>query len=379
MSSTKWSFSMTWFFKVIITVALLVAAPTLTFAGNWNQPKKDASKKQKGDNYGDLSAYSKPMTCEESSELQRSDQCRKTREYKTKYTGKIFDSHSHPRPKGNPRHHVGELEENGVTKLYMQDTPNTYKDKKNKEWRVRTKIANHYDGGNLCGGKITGFLSHGKKDQAKKNLAEIKELISSRECIGIGEIGVRHYDKGCNAGAAQPESVLKNLNDPILRELLAVANENAMPVFFHYEPSKCNKQHDQTTVIKFYEKVCKDFPKAKILASHTGMLQPSELEQVLKSCDNAYSDIKPIMKPLGWQGLEPANNVEMRLFEDFAQLIEKYPDRFLIGSDWKDGHPYYADRPFSDHFNSIREMIGSLEPSVQEAVAYKNCERIMKR
>ena len=39
---------MTWFFKVIITISLLFAGPTLTFAGNWNQPKKESSKKQKG-------------------------------------------------------------------------------------------------------------------------------------------------------------------------------------------------------------------------------------------------------------------------------------------------------------------------------------------
>ena len=227
------------------------------------------------------------------------------------------------------------------------------------------------------GRKVTGFLNHGKQSDAIKELAQVSELIKTNQCSGIGEIGIRHYDKGCGLGATQPESVMKNLNDPVLRDLIAIADKNRMPIFFHYEPSACNKEHDSKTAVSFYQKVCKEFPNAKVVASHTGMMAPQDLEAVLLACSNAYSDIKPIMKPLGWQGLEPPNNVDMELFEDIAQLIESYPDRFMIGTDWKHGHPYYSDRPFGRHMTSIREMIGSLDRGIQDQIAYKTCDALM--
>ncbi|MAU86958.1 MAG: hypothetical protein CML83_04195, partial [Rhodobiaceae bacterium] len=100
-----------------------------------------------------------------------------------------------------------------------------------------------------------------------------------------------------------------------------------------------------------------------------------KLEELITTCPNIYSSIKPIMKPSGWVNLEPPNNVSNEFFEDWALLFEKYPSRFYLGSDWKENHRYY-DITLTEHTDNLRHLIGSLNKETQESIAFNTAKEL---
>ena len=60
-------------------------------------------------------------------------------------------------------------------------------------------------------------------------------------------------------------------------------------------------------------------------------------------------------------------------------MIEKFPDRFIYGSDWKEGRRRgYEGRSYRKHIKKVRRMIGSLAPAVREKFGYSNAKRIFR-
>jgi predicted TIM-barrel fold metal-dependent hydrolase len=52
-------------------------------------------------------------------------------------------------------------------------------------------------------------------------------------------------------------------------------------------------------------------------------------------------------------------------------MIQKYPDRFIFGSDWKFGRrDSFED--YTGHIRTVRRMLEILAPGVQRKVLYEN-------
>ena len=47
----------------------------------------------------------------------------------------------------------------------------------------------------LCTSNFIGFIYRGEEKRALKTIYDIEDDINSRKCAGIGELGLRHYDK----------------------------------------------------------------------------------------------------------------------------------------------------------------------------------------
>ena len=75
------------------------------------------------------------------------------------------------------------------------------------------------------------------------------------------------------------------------------------------------------------------------------------------------------------------NKSTRRLYQDWAELFEARPERFLIGTDFKfnkrnkKGNRKGA-KSYSKEIRAIRRILGSLAPEAANKIAFGNAQRI---
>ena len=299
------------------------------------------------------------------------------------YTGKIIDAHNHPRMTGKKRlaKYLSEASKAGVERIVVLTEPRDYL--RAKKIKATLKRAARFPVVTvLCSANFVGYYLKGELERARKAVAKIKRDLDRGRCAGIGEIGLRHYDKMWSRGGGQHELVVP-LDFPLLHEALAAANKHAVPVVFHIEPFYKPRSIDDLAEIKrWYKRICVKYPRARLIAAHTGMMSAADLEELLQSCPNLFSDFKVLFNKgavSNFADLDGVNNLDFRFFEDWAEMFEKYPDRFIFGSDWKEGGKGgWRNANYIEHIERVRKMIGSLLPSVQRNLAYLNAKRVFR-
>ena len=321
--------------------------------------------------------------CDRASDINLTNQCRQSRKWTKPYNGMLYDGHIHPQGTKNISKYTEELRHNKYELIVVADTPNGYKsylkgdEKRQKKIKKITKLFNTKV---LCGGHVPGLIQKDKFDLAQDYLDRTIFQIETGKCIGFGEIGIQHFDKSCgneqiiNTAGRQSELILDK-NNEIFLKMYDYANKNSLLMDIHYEPARCQESPNTNESVDYFKDVCRKYPNIKLSLAHTGMITSLKLEELMTTCSNIYSSIKPIMKPSGWVNLEPPNNVSNEFFEDWALLFEKYPSRFYLGSDWKENHRYY-DITLTEHTDNLRRLIGSLNRETQEAIAFKTAKEL---
>ena len=318
------------------------------------------------------------------------------RNIKKPYSGKIIDGHAHPRKKNKKSLKAG-------TKYFMYDmpklvedakvdftlimvTPNTYssKSKFNYYYEFADKNKNIKT---LCHSNFVGMANdttYSKKDilnEYKQTITKFKNGL----CYGVGEVGPIHYNKKKKDppnydGWQRPVDI--DLEHWALNLAFKFAHDNNMPIVLHVEPFyEIKKINRISEVKKFYKKKCKQYPKAKLVASHTGMMPPKDLEELFKHCNNLYSDWKIAFhwsSLWGFEDLHIPNDYRFKLHEIWAQSFEKFPDRYYFGSDHKLGKSPAHDHYAIHYMKHVRLMIGSLNSETQSKIAYKNAAKLFK-
>jgi len=300
------------------------------------------------------------------------------------YDGPIIDSHSHPRKQNLKQltRHFADATIAGIERIIVMRTPNDYR-KPMKRNKLLTRANKFTNVTILCSGDFVGHLNKGRSKRALREVVDIRKALKDGLCTGIGEVGLRHYDKRWARGGGQPE-VIVPLYSPLVLELLAIANQFAVPIVLHIEPVYRPRSIDNTGKVKiWYKDICRRFPRAKFVAAHTGMMSPPDLEELFLACKNLYADIKVLHHRgaiIGFADLYAVNDLEFKWFEHWAKMFEKYPERFMYGSDWKEGRGRWRNKGFSyrNHTKRVRKMIGSLALSVQRKIAYSNAKRIFQ-
>jgi hypothetical protein len=90
-------------------------------------------------------------------------------------------------------------------------------------------------------------------------------------------------------------------------------------------------------------------------------------------------NFKPVTDQDNWRNLEPITDNSGRIYEDWAELFEEMPERFMVGSDVKFGLYKGNDMAvYGTEIAQIREILGSLDAGAAEMIAYKNAERLFK-
>ena len=292
-----------------------------------------------------------------------------------KYGGRIIDAHNHPNRRSRLAGFFAEVDRAKVEKVIVMVTPNWYR--KGKSDKILSESQKHQKAIPLCSADFVGQSFKGRRDEAGEGLRNIARMLDEGRCKGIGELGIRHYDKSRNG---KQHEVAIPLDDSFVHQALALADRFAVPIVFHIEPVYKPKDINDLAKIKaWYESVCRRYPRARLIAAHNAMMSPADLEDILLACGNLYADFKFMHNSgsvFGFQDLYPFNDLDFRLFEHWAVMMEEYPNRFLFGSDWKYGRNRGNFDDYSGHIEKVRQIIGSLRQDVQEMVLYTNAKQI---
>lgn len=145
----------------------------------------------------------------------------------------------------------------------------------------------------------------------KKTLRLAEEGLRNGYYQGIGEV---HFMTGF-----RPKT-----NNQIFTGLLALARQYRVPMLIHIDAGNEKK----------FTEICLQNPSVKLIFAHAGgNLSASHISRVIEKCDNATIGLAA-RDPWRYGGLTGADDL---LLPSWKELILKYPDRFLVGTDpvWK--------------------------------------------
>lgn len=187
-------------------------------------------------------------------------------------------------------------------------------------------------------------------------LPEARIALASGKYIGIGEL---HMISGLGA---TPKNT-------ILNGLIRLAIEFNVPILIHTE----------TSSHKYFLPLCKRHPRARFLWAHAGgRLGPGEVGALLMQCKNVWVEFSARDH---WRYVQdPIVDKQGRLPEGWSKLIDRYPDRFMIGADpvWPVENLHSWDQPdtgwqkFDDYLNFHRQWLAFIPDKLADRIRYDN-------
>lgn len=149
--------------------------------------------------------------------------------------------------------------------------------------------------------------------QSPEVVTKAREGLESGRFFGIGEV---HFV----AGLGPP------LDNEVFQGLLELAREFGVPVLIHTESSSHG----------YFEQVCRDNPEVRFQWAHAGArLGPGEIGELMAACPNVWTELSA-RDPDRYGGFADRQG---RLDPAWRRLFERFPDRFMTGSDpvWPPG------------------------------------------
>lgn len=160
----------------------------------------------------------------------------------------------------------------------------------------------------------------------------IKRLLETYpdQIYGIGEVMSRHDDLTALTYGEPPRA-----NHPAYLEIYDLAAEHDIPVLIHHNigPSYT----DDPIYMEEMSEALAHNRKAKIIWAHTGISRRVVDSKHLKNVETMLKKNKNLYYDISWVVFEEYIGKSEKSLDKWAALIEKYPDRFMIGSD-KVGH-----------------------------------------
>ncbi len=172
-----------------------------------------------------------------------------------------------------------------------------------------------------------------------------------------------------------------SLTDPAMRELYALAEKNHLIVMMHFtagqQQSLEQMLHDFPNV-KFLIHAVEDMPWANTFFDtyfdkYPNLYYSVDIDLIKDAIIPATTkaDFIARMKQ-NWQTMLSTKIAEWK------NRMEKYPDRFLWGTD-RGHYTWHYDPEVQAYFEEFgRAFIGQLSPAVQEKYAYKNAESLLQ-
>lgn len=110
-------------------------------------------------------------------------------------------------------------------------------------------------------------------------------------------------------------------------------------------------------------------PELRIIWAHAGMVEPAKVvEGMMARYGSLYADTSYRESDI--------MNEDGTIDADWRRVIERFPDRFMIGSDtWANSQ--WAE--YRDVIEVNRKWLSQFSRSIAESVAYNNAERLFKR
>jgi len=196
-------------------------------------------------------------------------------------------------------------------------------------------------------------------------LPAAREALRSGRFKGLGEI---HLISGYTPTLTKPH--------PVIDGMFTLAAEYDVPICVHADASN----H------RYFLPLCRRHPKARIFWAHVGGgMSPGEVDRLLTACPNVWGELSARDR---WRygGMHPIVGNDGALAPAWRQLVMKYQDRFLVGSDpffvgdqdaWEAANTGwdYLDKYLGFH----RTWLAALPKPVAQKLRWDNAMRFFRR
>ncbi len=178
---------------------------------------------------------------------------------------------------------------------------------------------------------------------------------------GIGEIFVNNL----NSHPADFEPIRFPADSPLMHRLWALSATYGVPVHVHAEA-------DGPTVAEM-ERLLESNRQGTWLWAHTGFfIEPPALRRLFQQHPNLFCELSWRDERVGPRRIPIS--VGGQLLPEWKELLEEFPDRFVIGTDV--GDPSLGRYAFMIGY--WRGIFKQLSPVAAEKLAHQNAERILK-
>ena len=195
----------------------------------------------------------------------------------------------------------------------------------------------------------------------------------------VGEIFSRHDDASNLTLGERPRA-----NHPGMKRIADFCGDFGLPVWIHHNLAPISRGNSDTGR-RYIAELCDLYnscPKTKFIHCHAGVSRRIIVNDLVAIHDKLLSKYPNVTVDLSWVVFEQeiilANRFDVNgdpmIDPAWIMLIEKYPNRFMIGSD-KVGS-------FAGYRNEIRKwdaLLRQLQPKTREMVAQSNFLQIMPK
>jgi hypothetical protein len=315
---------------------------------------------------------------------------RAVRSHGLRYAGPLIDAHAHLDPGSSKtyRDEIYHAAAGGVVDgLVLMPTPNHARFNDGAlSTRQMADLATHSAGAikNVCGSEDWNVWMGQQRSVSdsglEKRRGELQARIASGACIGIGEIATRHFEKW--AGQAV---LTVDFRSRALHALFAIAQVYGVPIDLHVEPMDGGHSHEQQAFTELDEIFIR-YPNITVILAHTAMTSATNVERLIEQYPRLYFSIKAVGRHKHWHNLEPISlrrEKKAYFYEDWAQLLERYPERFFLGSDYKFARKIRNSpggrktlKKYRKLISRYRDLLGSLEHQVARQIAWDTPRRL---
>jgi len=260
------------------------------------------------------------------------------------YQGPLIDAHSHLPNLQVLDAYVATMKRHNVAKVVLLGVGGMQK--QDAEWIAAA--ATRYPDRIIQGAPIPDPLGQGQS-------SKLETLLASGQYRAAGEVHIRQESR----------KIDRRADDPAFGRLLEVAARRGVPVVIHCELT--------VEAAAGLEGALAKHPKAAIILAHGGSAEPAMVEGLLTRNSNLLVDLSG----MHYQRTPRLASETGSLNPAWKALIEKYPDRFLMGIDvWA---PRLFEPATLDRLMGwTRRILGELAPDVAQKVAYRNAARVFK-
>lgn len=261
------------------------------------------------------------------------------------YGGPLIDAHSHLPNSTAIDAYVAAMKRHNVLKVVLLGVGGLQKD--DTAWL--TAASKKYPDRVVAGLPLPDPTSESALSQLELQLERSKPRV-------IGEVHMRQVGR---------RLIDRDPNAPVFGKILDLAAKAGVPIVIHYELT------DQAETA--LDRALAAHRNSTIVLAHGGEGPPGRLDRLLQRNPNLFVDLSG----MHFQRTPALASETGPLDPGWKALIEKMPDRFMIGVDvWAARlfEPAMLDRLFT----WTRRILGELKPDVAERVANRNAAKLYR-
>lgn len=262
------------------------------------------------------------------------------------YDGPIYDAHAHIGGKKNLNKVFKQYKKHKIKKAMFFVKPKDAAD-------IKKKVGNDY--------YLFGDAYRVKESEYKfrdNRFSELKYHMNNNTVTGIGEF----YSLLTNHPNYSP--ITTDLESSDFKKYLSFLNTKK--AIFHIHDEKMNDSRQ--SIFSLY-------PNIKFVLAHCGYKSPKALEQIFSKHKNVWTDLSLMTNShFGPSKRWGKPKISINPSNQWKEVLEKYSDRFLVGTDISK----YTHTEFGRVIKDYRKMLGNLPLNVAEKIAYKNFDQIIK-